>query len=61
MSAFPSYLSLEQMLSDGLDRNLRVIAGEGSLQDVVFKLTQKADADGWLEDLVSAAYNSDLV
>ncbi|MCC5622338.1 effector-associated domain EAD1-containing protein [Nostoc sp. CHAB 5715] len=58
IDAFPNTASLEQMLSFGLDRNLRTIAGEGSLQDIVFKLIQTAEAEGWVEDLVDAACNS---
>lgn len=55
IDAFPNTASLEQMLSFELDKNLRVIAGEGSLQDIVFKLIQTAIAQGWVEDLVRGA------
>ncbi len=55
MGAFPTLVSLEQMLSFRLNKNLRAIAGEGSLQEIVFKLIQIAEAQGWLEDLVCAA------
>ena len=58
IDAFPNTASLEQMLSFELDKSLRAIAGEGSLQDIVFKLIQTANAQGWVEDLVRAAYNS---
>jgi Effector-associated domain 1/CHAT domain len=58
IDAFPDTTSLERMLSFELDKSLRVIAGEGSLQDIVFKLIQAANAQGWVEDLVRAAYNS---
>lgn len=56
IDAFPNIVSLEQMLSYELDRNLRAIAGEGSLQGIVFTLIQTANSNGWVEDLVSAAY-----
>ena len=56
IEAFPSVTSLERMLSFGLNKNLRVVAGEGSLEDIVFKLIQTAHAQGWLEDLIRAAY-----
>lgn len=58
IAAFPNTASLEQMLSFELDKNLRAIAGEGSLQDIVFKLIQTAEAQGWVEDLVRAACDS---
>lgn len=57
INAFPNMTSLEQMLSYELDRNLRVIAGEGSLQEIVFKLIQAASCQGWLQDLIRAACN----
>ncbi|BAZ22894.1 hypothetical protein NIES4073_37820 [Kalymmatonema gypsitolerans NIES-4073] len=55
IDAFPDTASLERMLAYELDKNLRAIAGEGSLQDIVFKLIQTANAQGWVEDLVRAA------
>ncbi|MDZ8083843.1 MAG: effector-associated domain EAD1-containing protein [Nostoc sp. DcaGUA01] len=55
IDAFPNTASLEQMLAFELDKNLRAIAGEGSLQDIVFKLIQTANSQGWIEDLVRAA------
>ncbi|MHC5861642.1 effector-associated domain EAD1-containing protein [Nostoc sp.] len=58
IDAFPTLASLEQMLSFELDKNLRTIAGEGSLQDIVFKLMQTANSQGWVEDLVRAALKS---
>ncbi|NJO65545.1 MAG: CHAT domain-containing protein [Richelia sp. RM2_1_2] len=58
IDAFPNTASLEQMLAFELDKNLRAIAGEGSLQDIVFTLIQTANAQGWAFDLVRAAYNS---
>jgi hypothetical protein len=58
IDAFPTTASLEQMLAFGLDKNLRVIAGEGSLQDIVFQLIQAANSQGWTEDLVRAACDS---
>ncbi|QSJ20126.1 CHAT domain-containing protein [Nostoc sp. UHCC 0702] len=58
IDAFPNTISLEQMLLFELDINLRAIAGEGSLQDIVFKLIQTANSQGWIEDLVRAACKS---
>ncbi len=58
IDAFPTAVSLEQMLVLELNKNLRAIAGEGSLQEVIFKLIQVANAEGWVEDLIRAACNS---
>ncbi|BAZ18915.1 hypothetical protein NIES4071_108000 (plasmid) [Calothrix sp. NIES-4071] len=55
INAYPNTSSLERMLSDELDKNLGAIAGEGSLQEIVFKLIEAANSQGWVEDLVSAA------
>ncbi|MFN7851534.1 MAG: effector-associated domain EAD1-containing protein [Dolichospermum sp.] len=55
IDAFPNTVALEQMLKFQLDKNLREIAGEGTLGEIVFKLIQRADAEGWVEDLVRAA------
>ncbi len=57
IDAFPTMASLEQMVSHGLGKNLRAVAGEGNLQEVVFKLIQTADAQGWIKDLVRSACN----
>ena len=58
IDAFPNTISIEQMLLFELDINLRAIAGEGSLQDIVFQLIQTANSQGWIEDLVRAACKS---
>ncbi|MBO3459908.1 caspase family protein [Aetokthonos hydrillicola Thurmond2011] len=58
INAFPNMASLEQMLSFELNRNLRAIAPEGSLQQIVFVLIQAADSQGWTEDLIRAACTS---
>ena len=58
IDAFPTKASQEQMLLFELDKNLIAIAGEGSLQEIVFKLIQAADSQGWVEDLVRAACDS---
>jgi len=55
IDAFINKASLEQMLLFQLNKNLREIAGEGSLKDIVFKLIQTANAEGWVEDLIRAA------
>ncbi|BAZ22277.1 hypothetical protein NIES4073_31590 [Kalymmatonema gypsitolerans NIES-4073] len=58
IDAFLNKSSLEQMLDFELDKNLNVIAGEGSLQEIVFKLIRTAESQGWLLDLVRAARKS---
>jgi predicted NACHT family NTPase len=57
IDAFPNTTSLERMLAFELDKNLRAIAGEGSLQDIAFKLIEAANSQGWVEGLVRAACN----
>ena len=58
INAFPNPASLEHMLTFELNKNLKAIAGEGSLQDVVFKLIQAANSQGWVKELIIAALNS---
>ncbi len=58
IQAFPDKSSLEQMLYFGLDKNLDAIALGDSLQDIVFKLIKKAEAENWVEKLIDAAYKS---
>jgi tetratricopeptide (TPR) repeat protein len=60
IDAFPDTTSLERMLAYELDKNLTAIAGVGNLQDIVFKLIQTANSQGWVEDLALKAhkYNS---
>lgn len=55
IDAFPNTISLTRMLLFELDKNLKVIAGEGSLQDIILELIQTANSQGWVEDLVRAA------
>jgi|GEM_PF-3921669 hypothetical protein len=50
--------SLEQMLRFKLDKNLRAIVGEGSLQKITFELIKTAIAQGWIKDLINAALKS---
>lgn len=46
IDAFPTTVSLARMLDNEIDKNLEKIAGEGNLQDVVFKLIKTAEAEG---------------
>lgn len=56
IEAFPDLDSLEQMLEYRLDKNLQNITGNGNLNNVVFKLIKKANAEGWLNRLVEVAH-----
>ncbi|MBW4590780.1 effector-associated domain EAD1-containing protein [Aetokthonos hydrillicola Thurmond2011] len=58
IDAFRDKASLERMLAFELDKNLDAIAGGNSLQDIVFNLIETAEAQGWIEDLVNAARES---
>ncbi|MDF5731568.1 MAG: tetratricopeptide repeat protein [Rhizonema sp. PD38] len=58
LDAFPKESSLEQMLSFELNKNLDAIAGGKDLREIVFYLIREAEAQGWIEDLVRAAYRT---
>jgi AAA-like domain/Effector-associated domain 1 len=58
IDAFPTKASLEQMLSLELDKNLDEIAGGKDLQNIVFNLIKRAEAESWVEDLIVDARNS---
>ncbi len=55
VSAFPTHGKLVQMVSFQLDANLDTIAGGQNYLEVVFNLIAWAEAEGRLEDLVTAA------
>jgi len=58
LGAFPSQARLAQMIRFRLDRSLDAIALGGSLQEIVFRLIETAEAEGWLAQLVAAARES---
>ena len=58
IDAFRDKASLEQMLSFKLDKNLEEIASGSNLLEIVFRLIDKAESQGWVEDLVHAACKS---
>ena len=58
LSAYPSIPKLKIMVDDKLDHNLDAIAGGSNLQEVVYNLIITAEAEGWLQDLVSGAIES---
>jgi hypothetical protein len=55
IDAFPSRSLLERLLYFELEKNLNEITRESDLQEIVFKLIQTAESQGWLEGLVQAA------
>ncbi|KYC35890.1 hypothetical protein WA1_48630 [Scytonema hofmannii PCC 7110] len=56
ISAFPERSLLEQLLDFDLDKKLNQITLDSNLQSVVYQLIKTAQAQGWLVDLVRAAY-----
>jgi Effector-associated domain 1 len=59
ISAFPYKSLLEQLLYFELDNNLNQITPQdSSLDTIIFELIRKAEAEGWIEDLVRAAHGS---
>lgn len=65
VSAFPNLDALRQMVRLQLDKNLDALAGGDTLNQVVFRLIDAAEAGGWTKILVEKAYqynsgNADL-
>ncbi|MDJ0692847.1 AAA-like domain-containing protein [Mastigocoleus sp. MO_188.B34] len=58
IDAFPDKVSLEQMLLFELNKSLDNIALGKSLQEIVFNLIKKSKAEHWIDNLISAACNS---
>ncbi|MEH2209073.1 effector-associated domain EAD1-containing protein [Nostoc sp.] len=56
IDAYPNKFALQQLLRFKLDKNLNAIAGEDTLQNIVYRLIETARSEGWLQDLVSKAY-----
>src|SRR5689334_16391566 len=55
IAAFPSHQKLRAMTTMRLNRNLAALAKEGGLEDVAFELIERAESEGWLEELVTGA------
>ncbi len=55
LSAFPRQAALERLVEFQLDTRLSVIAGEGPLTDVAYRLIEWAEAQGRLDTLVAGA------
>ncbi len=58
IDAFPAQMRLAQMVRFRLDKNLNALALGENLQDIVFRLIEAAQADGWLAQLIAAARES---
>jgi uncharacterized protein YjbI with pentapeptide repeats len=56
VSAFPKTISLEMMLKNKLSKNLEVIAKGNDQKEIIFKLINRAESEGWLEELVYKAH-----
>ncbi len=58
IDAFPSKSSLKMMLRHYLDKNLDATAGGSNLEEIVFRLIEKAEAEAWTQGLICAARES---
>lgn len=58
LSAYPTIPKLKMMVDDELGHNLDAIAGGSNLDEVVFNLIVTAESEGWLEQLIRRAINS---
>lgn len=58
LDAFPTKSSLEQMLSLELEKKLDTIALGNNLADIAFNLIQTSEAEGWIENLIFGACES---
>jgi len=55
LAAFPRQAALERLVEFHLDAHLAVVAGDGPLADVVFRLMEWAESQGRLDALVNGA------
>ncbi len=58
LAAFPTRSDLAQMVRLQLNKNLDALTLGGDLQEIVFNVIQKAEAQGWIAELISAAHAS---
>ncbi len=58
ISAFPDKNKLEQMVYHKLNKSLDAIAGGNNLVDLAFKLIETAASEGWVEELIRGARES---
>jgi hypothetical protein len=55
LDAYRRRPDLSRMIKFKLNRNLENMTGPGGLEDVMFELVDRAEAEGWVEELVAAA------
>ncbi len=55
LAAFPSKQELTKMLKFGPDKHLEAIAGEDNLEAIVFNVIKRAEARGWIIELIEGA------
>lgn len=58
LDAFPSQGKLAQLVTFRLEKNLNAIAIGNDLKEIIFKLIETAQAEGWVTELVTAARQS---
>lgn len=58
LDAFRDQDSLAQMLKFNLNKSLSTIAVGSSLQAIIFRLIEVAEAEGWIPELIEAAHVS---
>jgi hypothetical protein len=58
LEAFPSLQRLTELVKFRFDKNLNAIAMGDDLKTIVFRLIQTAEAEGWVDDLVVGARES---
>lgn len=58
LDAFPSQQRLAELVKFRLDKNLNAIAMGEDLQAIVFRLIGAAEAEGWVEQMIAAARES---
>lgn len=58
VNAFPNQAKLRRMVRFKLNKNLDELAMGENLEEIVFKLIETADAEGWVYNLVVAARES---
>lgn len=55
LDAYPTHAALNQMVRLHLNKNLDALALGDSLDEVLFKLIQRANSEGWRSELMHAA------
>jgi hypothetical protein len=58
LDAFPSLQRLTELVRFRFDKNLNAIAMGDDLKTIVFRLIQTAEAEGWIDNLIAGARES---